>query len=716
MSTKQRHELVERSLAGADHSSSTCSESVPHRKEERRRHCKRSRRSVGNVFVSVAVSLLLVQVLLRQVPSAVASTEGETRSFDKSTSSVKSTASFPFESLSVNPTASESATSTSSESQTQTQSETENSHRRLFYLKEFKNLKQYQTVLQHSQSSSRRTRTYKNINRKNKNMSSSIVDYCKNGKGLDPTENATDFLLCVTEQTQYAIDGSYEFTQQLLLVFAAALVFFMQAGFAALCAGAVRQKNVQNTLLKNLLDACGAAVAWFMVGYAFAFGGSVRNSPEKTFIGNTNFFLIQVDNYSFWLFQYAFSAAAATIIAGTLAERCQMVAYLCYSVLLAGFVYPVIVHSVWSPQGFLSATSVDPLFGVGMVDFAGSGVVHMTGGVTALFATIILGPRRGRFHDETGRRLDKPREFPGHSISLQMLGTFILWFGWYGFNSGSALLGDYPGNAAQVAALAGVNTTLSGGTAGIVALFVNLWVLERYTGEPYFDLKYAMNGSLCGLVAITGGCGVVEPWAAVVIGFIAGILYIIGSRALIRLRLDDAVDAIPVHMVNGMWGLIAVGLFASPSRLQLVYNRSNHPGWFYGDGLLFGTQLLGILFIVGWVFAIMLPFFVWLDWKGWFRSDPLEEIVGLDTSYHGGLALLGGGNSDDGINPEYISAYKKKKEEESNMRRRKKGPVTSVTVNGEVSDGDGPVVEGSDDAGENGDEEPGSTDRFSAQA
>lgn len=270
-----------------------------------------------------------------------------------------------------------------------------------------------------------------------------------------------------------------------------------------------------------------------------------------------------------------------------------------------------------------------------------------------------------------------------------MLGTFILWFGWYGFNAGSALTGDGP-EIYKTASLAAINTTLSGGTAGLAALFLNLWLLERLTGEPFFDLKYAMNGSLCGLVAITGGCGVVEPWAAVAIGFISGILYIFGSRLLVRLRIDDAVDAIPVHMFNGIWGVLAVGLFASPGRLELAYGRSQHPGWFYSlpvksDGTLFAAQLVGLLFIMGWVFVIMFPFFVWLDWKGWFRSDALEEIVGLDTSYHGGLALLSG---DEGVNPEYISAYKKKKEEQSNLRKRKGAvPLPSDTVP-DVSDHD----------------------------
>ena len=259
-----------------------------------------------------------------------------------------------------------------------------------------------------------------------------------------------DILGCVGESIQQVQDGveaSALLSIKFLFVLSAALVFFMQAGFAMLCAGAVRRKNVQNTMLKNLLDACGASVAYFTVGYAFSFGGSDPTSPEKTFIGNTNFFLMDVPNLGFWLFQYAFSAASATIVAGTLAERCQMAAYLCYSLFLVGFIYPVIVHAIWSPQGFLSATNIEPLWDTGMIDFAGKqcaslwivrysttlclkgilslaggGVVHVTGGLTALFATMILGPRRGRFRDEEGKLLEVPKEFPGHSMALQVGG------------------------------------------------------------------------------------------------------------------------------------------------------------------------------------------------------------------------------------------------------------------------------------------------------
>lgn len=222
-------------------------------------------------------------------------------------------------------------------------------------------------------------------------------------------------------------------------------------------------------------------------------------------------------------------------------------------------------------------------------------------------------------------------------------------------------------------ALAATNTTLAGGAAGISALFVHLWYLERYTGEPYFDVKKAMNGSLAGLVAITGSCGVVEPWAAVVIGTLAGVFYLLASQFLLMVRIDDACDAIPVHAFCGLWGVLAVGLFASPTRLETFYGHGSHPGLFYSwyngnsDAVLLGAQIVGALFIIVWVIVFMLPFFVWLDWKGWLRSDPLEELVGLDTSYHGGLALLS--NTSD-VKPEYISAFKERQAENSNLRRR----------------------------------------------
>ncbi|GKY91462.1 ammonium transporter Amt3 [Mayamaea pseudoterrestris] len=555
-----------------------------------------------------------------------------------------------------------------------------------------------------------------------------------------------------------------EFIHSVALILCAALVWFMQAGFCMLCAGAVRRKNLQNTLLKNLLDVSGAALAWYVLGYALAFGGDSGNAsnnpvafvqhdhlngtvtsmttihPTTTFMGHANFFLIDLDpsNYILWFFQCSFGAASTTIIAGTLAERCQMTAYLLYALVLAGWVYPIVAHAVWSRNGWLSPYNDSwnefvlneyyddvsratananvtinndsnsstfsfhaPLFGVGMVDFAGAGVVHLTGGVTALIATVILGPRRGRFHDETGRRLNKANEFPGHDMSLQMLGTIILWFGWIGFNMGSALMGDRDRGFTLVS-LTGVNTVLSGGTAGITSLLWHYRYLDRTTGEPFFDLRYAMLGSLCGLAAITAGCGVMEPWAAVITGFVAGLLYSFSSKTLLRFRVDDAVDAIPVHMVSGCWGLISVGLLASPDYLQKAYNHARHPGWFYtltsgsgSDATLLGAQLCGILFIIGWVLINMLPFFVFLDWKGWFRSEAMEEIVGLDRSFHGGLALLAG---EEVVRPEYVTALHKKRKEGGLRKRRSrlKGHYDTESVHIELVDlDDNPIVDDS---------------------
>lgn len=217
--------------------------------------------------------------------------------------------------------------------------------------------------------------------------------------------------------------------------------------------------------------------------------------------------------------------------------------------------------------------------------------------------------------------------------------------------------------AGEVAATAAANTALAGAAGGITALFTNLYIVERSTGEPHFSIQHAMNGSLSGLVAITSGCGVVEPWAAIVIGMIAGWIYLYASSMLIRLRIDDAVDAIPVHMFNGIWGVLATGFFASPRLIELAYNGTReHSGLFYGRGRagkgnLLGCQFILVIFILGWVFVTMMPFFIWLNYKGWFRADSLEELVGLDVSYHGRSI----DNDDGDVKEEYIEAFKKQK-------------------------------------------------------
>jgi Amt family ammonium transporter len=400
-----------------------------------------------------------------------------------------------------------------------------------------------------------------------------------------------------------------------------------------------------------------------------------------TFIGSENFFLIGYENYAFWMYQFAFAATSTTIVAGALAERSQMVAYFVYSAVLGGFVFPVIAHSVWSAEGFLNAHKANRLFGSGMIDFSGSGVVHvcfrmrsvvcslvkdvtssvfhssflatqMTGGLTALIASKILGPRKDRFNEDLGNPLHIPNPIHGYSVSLQVLGTFLLWFGWYGFNAGGLHFCN-TAEYANVAALATTTTTLSACSGTISALALSAFQSQRQCGEIKFDISYALNGCLSALVGITGSCGIVEPWAAVVIGFVSGIVYIYASRLLVYLRIDDAVDAIPVHFGNGIWGVIAVGLFASPRRLEVAYGRADHVGWFYSwgrgslDATLLGANIVGILFIAGFVLVVMLPFFSFLMCMGWFRSDPLEEILGLDCRYHRGVPTKD--DYDDGL-------------------------------------------------------------------
>jgi len=418
-----------------------------------------------------------------------------------------------------------------------------------------------------------------------------------------------------------------------------------------LCAGSVRQKNVKNIMLKNLLDACGGAIGFYTIGYGFAYGGD--DIADKTFIGNSYFGLREYTDYIGFFFQFAFAATAATIVAGTVAERCKMSAYLCYSVFLTGFVYPVVVHSIWSSNGFLTAFRSDAMNDIGVIDFAGSGVVHMTGGVTALIAAIVLGPRRGRFHDADGNLLETPAEFPPHSVALQILGTFILWFGWYGFNPGSALTIDNSASA-DTAALCAVTTTIAAACGCVTCMFTDTIIDMMATGEASYDLTMAMNGCLAGLVGITAGCSVVTPWAAVFIGIIAGWTYIAASKTLIALKIDDAVDAIPVHFANGAWGVLAVGFFSKAELQEIAGYKTAHQGLFYSwaeggfDCNLLVCQICCVLWVLAWVTVIMTPFFIVLNMLGMFRVDPLEEEVGLDISHHRGSAYdLSGPKAED---------------------------------------------------------------------
>lgn len=292
----------------------------------------------------------------------------------------------------------------------------------------------------------------------------------------------------------------------------------------------------------------------------------------------------------------------------------------------------------------------------------------MTGGMTALIASFILGPRRGRFHDDDGNPLRSSRRVKSHSPSLQVLGTFLLWLGWYGFNVGSVYFLPTTGDVSSIASLALVTTTLGATGGAITALGISVWWNQRQTGEPDYDIVNALNGCLSGLVAVTAGSSIVEPWAALVIGSIAGVLYLLGSSLLTKLNIDDAVDAIPVHLVNGIWGVIAVGLFASPRRLMVVLQRDDHVGWFYSwgrnssDAALLATNALGVLCIILFVVVIMTPFFVILQYMGMFRSDELEEIIALDFNNEfdeerGHVKLPNGKTSGDALRRSSRSSY-----------------------------------------------------------
>jgi len=438
------------------------------------------------------------------------------------------------------------------------------------------------------------------------------------------------------EEVQAMIDASLENTNTSLdafyLMYSAALVFMMQAGFAMLCAGSVRAKNAKNIMLKNICDACVGALGFWSFGYGFAYG---TKNGENPFCGTSLFFLYDLeesDTYHSWFFQFAFAATAATIVSGAVAERCAMSAYVGYSLFLTTWVYPVVAHWVWSGQGWLSAFSEDPMLGVGTVDFAGCGVVHMVGGIAAMFGAWILGPRLGRFNAD-----GSTNPMPGHNAALVVLGTFILWFGWYGFNPGSTLgisASGYP----HVAAKTAVTTTLSA-ASGAVANLILVFVMSRE--QHLYDLEETCNGALAGLVGITSACSVVDPWAAVIIGAIASVWYQFGAHLMTKLRIDDVVNAAPVHLFAGMWGLLAPAFFASPKNMANAYGKGDYGGIFYGNensGKMLGCQICCLIVVFLWTAAHMGPFFYVMKGAGLFRVPPEMEEEGLDVSKHGGHA------------------------------------------------------------------------------
>ncbi|MCB0997357.1 MAG: ammonium transporter [Acidimicrobiales bacterium] len=400
---------------------------------------------------------------------------------------------------------------------------------------------------------------------------------------------------------------------------AGALVFFMQAGFALVEAGLTRAKNVANIFAKNMADMLVGAIAFFAVGYAFAFGGSSKLlGTEGWFLSGSAAFDLGSSGFgnlttaTFFFFQVVFAATAVTIASGAMAERTKFSSYLIFSAVMTAFIYPVIVHWTWG-GGLIDQMHIgDAVFS----DFAGSGVVHMTGGIAAALGAWMLGPRIGKY-DENG----KPRAIPGHNIPFAITGVFILWLGWFGFNPGSELAADT--GVMWVA----VNTMLAAAAGGLAAT-LTVWAK---TGKP--DVAMAGNGVLAGLVGITAGCYTVNFFGAFMIGLIAGVLVVFSVFFFDKIGLDDPVGAVSVHGVCGAWGVLSVGLFA---RYDDLFLERDNAGLFYGGGIeQLVMQLVMILVIAAWVLVTAGLTFAILKATIGLRVTEEEEIEGLDVLEHG---------------------------------------------------------------------------------
>lgn len=426
------------------------------------------------------------------------------------------------------------------------------------------------------------------------------------------------------------VEGSYSLNTVFLL-FSGYLVFLMQAGFAMLCAGHVRIKNNANILLKNLLDCAAGTLAWYLLGNGLAFGEA--NGVAGPFIGIGDFALSGThaatrsqSAYHLFFFHWAFSAAAATIVAGAVAERISFGCYMAYSFIMSGFVYPVIVHWVWTQWGWLSPLAASPLFGSGAIDFAGGIPVHIAGGTAALIGTYFLGPRVGRF----GIDGEAVRGYRDNNSNLVVLGTFLLWFGWYGFNPGSAATVTNYSSAAVVSRTA-VTTTLGAGTGGLAAMLIVYVMTRRY------DVMALCNGVLCGLVSVTPGCGVIDVWAGILVAILGASTFLAIDALMLRCKLDDVVAAVPMHLGCGVVGTLFVGLFARQEYVEDFYGLPATAGrrwgaFFGGDGRLLACQIIAILAAVAWVCAVLVPYFWAMRRFNLIRVPVEQEISGLDAS------------------------------------------------------------------------------------
>ena len=410
----------------------------------------------------------------------------------------------------------------------------------------------------------------------------------------------------MTEEIMSAVSGE---VFGVWFLIGAALVFWMQAGFAMVEAGFTRAKNTGNIIMKNLMDFCIGTCTFILIGFSLLLGedwlGFIGKPGFDIFTSYAEF------DWSNFIFNLVFCATTATIVSGAMAERTKFLSYCVYSGIISGLIYPIEAHWIWG-GGWLAQ--------MGFHDFAGSCAIHMVGGISALIGAKILGPRIGKFTKDKQGNITKVNAFPGHNLTIGALGVFILWLGWYGFNGAACTSVEQLGSVF-------VTTTIAPAIATVVCMIFT-WI--RY-GKP--DISMCLNASLAGLVAITAPCDVTDAFGAIIIGAVAGVLVVFGVWFLdYKLRIDDPVGAVAVHCLNGIWGTVAVGLFATtsaPANDTLV-------GLFYGGGFqLLGIQLLGMFAVIAWtVVTITITFFAIKAIFG-LRVSEEEEIVGLDIKEHG---------------------------------------------------------------------------------
>ena len=392
----------------------------------------------------------------------------------------------------------------------------------------------------------------------------------------------------------------------------AALVFWMQAGFAMVEAGFTRAKNSGNIIMKNLMDFCIGTVMFILIGFSLLLGEDLAG-----FIGKPGFDIFTAyENFDFsnFVFNLVFCATTATIVSGAMAERTKFLSYCIYSAVISALVYPVEAHWIWG-GGWLAD--------MGFHDYAGSCAIHMVGGIAAIIGAKLLGPRIGKFTKDKDGKIVKVNAFPGHNLPIGCLGVFILWLGWYGFNGAAAT--DVPTLGSVF-----LTTTVAPAVATVVAM---LFTWLKY-GHP--DVSMSLNASLAGLVAITAPCDVTDALGAVIIGAVAGLLVIFGVWLLdYVLHIDDPVGAVGVHMMNGIWGTIAVGLFATDTAPGFA-KAGIKEGLFYGGGFnQLGLQLLGFVAVAGWAAVTMFFAFSLVKLTVGLRVTEEEEILGLDVTEHG---------------------------------------------------------------------------------